>query len=214
MGYTSDDKDESGHPTPRGQIWLRGHGVIIGYYKAKELTEDAITKDGWLKTGDVGALTAGTNTMKVIDRRKNIFKLSQGEYVSCEKVEFNYVKSRYVTEAFLHGDSFQSFAVAIIVPNRLELQKLGTQMNINKPYAQLCEDKTIILHVLHDLIRLGHEGRLNGFEQAKNMRFEPEAFALRGIVSSTMKLQRFEARKYYKKQIDEMYAEGMLVAHT
>ena len=64
--------------------------------------------------------------MKVIDRKKNIFKLSQGEYVSCEKVEFNYMKSKYISEAFLHGDSLQSFAVAIVVPNRLELQKLGT----------------------------------------------------------------------------------------
>lgn len=119
MGYTSDDQDESGNPAPRGEIWLRGGGVILGYYKAKDLTEEAITADGWLKTGDVGALTYGTNTMRVIDRKKNIFKLSQGEYVSCEKVEINYVKSKYVTEAFLHGDSLQSYAVIIIVPNRL-----------------------------------------------------------------------------------------------
>jgi hypothetical protein len=71
------------------------------------------------------------------------------------------------------------------------LQRLGTELGINKPYLELCEDKAIILHVLQDLIRLGHEGNLNGFEQAKNLRFEPEAFALRGIVSSTMKMQRF-----------------------
>ncbi len=65
---------------------MRGHGVIPAYYKNIELTREAIDSDGWLRTGDVGALTAETNTMKVIDRVKNIFKLSQGEYVSSEKV--------------------------------------------------------------------------------------------------------------------------------
>jgi long-chain acyl-CoA synthetase len=95
--------------------------VILGYYKQKELTADTISEDGWLKTGDVGALTAEISTMKLIDRKKNIFKLSQGEYVSSEKVEFFYVKSKYITEAFLHGDSVQSFAVCIVVPNRLEI---------------------------------------------------------------------------------------------
>lgn len=69
----------------------------------------------------MGALSADTRTMKLIDRKKNIFKLSQGEYVSCEKVEFFYMKSKFVTEAFLHGDSFQNYAVLIVVPNRAEL---------------------------------------------------------------------------------------------
>jgi long-subunit acyl-CoA synthetase (AMP-forming) len=55
---------------------------------------------------------------------------------------------------------------------------------------------------------------LNGFEQAKNLRFESESFAARGVVSSTMKLQRFEARKYYKDLIEEMYSEGMLIEHA
>ncbi len=82
MGYTSDDKDSQGRPTPRGEIWLRGAGVFLGYYKSKQLTAQAITADGWLKTGDVGELTVPAQMMKLIDRKKNIFKLSQGEYVS------------------------------------------------------------------------------------------------------------------------------------
>ncbi len=55
----------------------------------------------------------------------------------------------------------------------------------------MCEDKQILKHVLSDLIQKGHEGKLNGYEQAKNLRIEPEGFAIRGIVSTTMKLQRF-----------------------
>ena len=93
--------------------------------------------------------------MKLIDRKKNIFKLSQGEYVSCEKVEFFYLRSKYITEAFLHGDSLQNFAVVIVVPNKLELQKLGKELGIEKPYAELCEDKALLKELLRNLTQCG-----------------------------------------------------------
>ena len=53
MKYTSEDKDEEGNPRPRGEVWLRGPQVFKGYYKLDDITRDTITKDGWLKTGDV-----------------------------------------------------------------------------------------------------------------------------------------------------------------
>ena len=81
MKYTSNDKDENGKPTPRGEVWLRGPAIFAGYYKLKDKTEEAVTKHGWLKTGDVAVMLEG-GRMKIIDRKKNIFKLQQGEYIA------------------------------------------------------------------------------------------------------------------------------------
>ena len=70
-----------------------------------------------MHTGDVGAILPGTNALKIIDRKKNIFKLQQGEYVASERVEAVYVKREdFIQEMFLYGDSTQNFCVAIITP--------------------------------------------------------------------------------------------------
>ncbi len=53
MGYTSKDKDEKGNQVPRGEVWIKGPGVFVAYYKDEEKTHEAITGDGWLKTGDI-----------------------------------------------------------------------------------------------------------------------------------------------------------------
>ena len=79
--------------------------MFLGYYHDKVKTEEAITPDGWLKTGDVGMMSAGTKSISIIDRKKNIFKLQQGEYVAAEKVEGFYMKGDLLAEIFIHGES-------------------------------------------------------------------------------------------------------------
>lgn len=93
MRYRSTDTDSNGHLSPRGELWVRGPHVFLGYYKQPDQTAEAITSDGWLKTGDVVQIMPHSNAFKIIDRKKNIFKLQQGEYVAPEKVEHIYSKN-------------------------------------------------------------------------------------------------------------------------
>ena len=72
-----------------------GPSIMKGYFKNPEKTAETLTADGWLFTGDVG-LVKENGSIKIIDRAKNIFKLSQGEYIAPEKLENVYVQSNFI----------------------------------------------------------------------------------------------------------------------
>lgn len=80
--------------------------ISYSYYKDPERTADAIDEYGWHHTGDVG-MWLPNGTLKIIDRRKHIFKLSQGEYIVPEKIENIYIRSQYVEQVFVYGESLK-----------------------------------------------------------------------------------------------------------
>ena len=87
-----------------------------GYFKNEQATLETLTNDGFVKTGDIGMLLPN-GALKLIDRRKNLFKLSQGEYVAPEKIDNCLVNSPGVAEIWSYGDPTRSFMIAVVVPD-------------------------------------------------------------------------------------------------
>lgn len=102
MNYFSSDL-----PFPRGEVCMMGSNVTSGYYKCPEKTAEAFDAEGWFCSGDVG-MVYPNGSVKIIDRKKNIFKLSQGEYIAPEKLENKYVISNYIDQIMVYGDSLKN----------------------------------------------------------------------------------------------------------
>ena len=206
MGYEVTDTAHGDDMFPccgRGEVCFRGPSVFSGYYKMPEATKAAFDSDGWLHSGDIGLWTLD-GKLKIIDRKKNIFKLSQGEYVAPEKIENVVLGSVYVAQAFVYGDSFHSHLVAIVVPDEVALRQLS-QTN-DGPLHALCDDENLTETVLEDIRKVSRRAKLAGFETVRKITMIPEAFSVESnLLTPTFKLRRNNAKKKFMMFIDQMY---------
>ena len=216
FNYLSTDiNHETGVPEPRGEICFRGL-FFKGYFKNIEETNHIIDKDGWLHTGDVGViLTQNGNCLKVIDRVKNLFKLSQGEFVAPDKVQIILVNSKYINQIFLDGESQYSFAVALIYPELNECikflkenKKMG-DIDYNKiSYKDLCGNKIMEDEIVKDCDIVGRRSGLKGFELPKKISIIDEPFSPKnGLMTSTLKLKSKIIKNKYNATLKRMYEE-------
>nr|KAF6445769.1 hypothetical protein HJG63_000233 [Rousettus aegyptiacus] len=192
-----------------GEICVRGPNVFKGYLKDPDKTKEALDSDGWLHTGDIGQwLPAGT--LKIIDRKKHIFKLAQGEYVAPEKIENIYVRSEPVAQTYVHGDSLKAYLVGIVVPDPEVMPSWAQKRGIEGTYAELCTNKELKKAILEDMVKLGKESGLHSFEQVKAIHIHSDMFSVQnGLLTPTLKAKRPELREYFKKQIEELYSVSM-----
>lgn len=203
MNYTSDDK-----PYPRGEICIRGPIVFQGYYKDEEQTREVINEDGWFHSGDIGLWLPG-GRLKIIDRKKNIFKLAQGEYIAPEKIENVYAKCKFIAQCFVYGDSLNSSLVAVVSVDHDVLKAwAASEGNKYENLAQLCNDPRVRTAILADMDAVGREAQLRGFEFVKAVTLVLEQFTVEnGLLTPTFKIKRPQAKAYYEKAISNMYAE-------
>jgi len=192
MAYHSTDL-----PRPRGEIWVRGFNVFAGYYKLPDITAECLTDDGWFMTGDVGEWQ-DDGSLRIIDRKKNLFKLAQGEYIRPEHIEGVYKQSKYVSSIYVHGDSLHSYLVAIVVPNPDAYQ--------GRPKADLIKDKRVERDILKSMDEVGRAEGLKGFEVVKRVLLVDEEFSVEnGLLTPTMKVKRHAVAKRYESEIRELY---------
>lgn len=208
-----------------GEICAKGEGCTSGYYKDQVNTEALFDEDGFIRTGDIGTWTS-FGALKVVDRRKSFFKLSQGEYVTPKKVEEVYTSSLLVEHVFVDGDSRRSFLIAIVAPNLAELRKRlvtwcsdGTFNSLRLPRGQrlptpdlndteLCAHPLVSQLVLNELTQIGKSGGLKGFEQAKALHLSAEPFTVSsGLLTPTMKISRPIVRRHFAAIIKQLYSK-------
>lgn len=214
MGYLHTDTEHHGQACRgRGEICIRGPSVFPGYYRDEKTTREALDDEGWLHSGDVG-LWRLDGTLQIIDRKKNIFKLSQGEYVAPEKIENILLHSPLVAQSFVFGDSLQSCLVAIIVPDeeplRAWLSSTADEKSLllaKAPFTEICLSQIANTAILKDIARVSKDNGLHGFECVKAIHLEKTPFSVEAnLMTPTFKLKRQQAQQRYEKEIAKLYA--------
>uniref|UniRef100_A0A8C2FSQ5 Arachidonate--CoA ligase n=1 Tax=Cyprinus carpio TaxID=7962 RepID=A0A8C2FSQ5_CYPCA len=191
-----------------GEICIRGHSVFRGYLKDEERTGEALDADGWLHTGDVGQWLPN-GTLRIVDRKKHIFKLSQGEYIAPEKIENVYTRCVAVLQVFVHGDSLQSHLIGVVVPDPEVFVDWAKERGIVGSYEELCQNPDVKKAVLEDMTAVGKEAGLKSFEQVKDLYLHPEMFSVsNGLLTPTLKSKRVDLRRVFSEQIAQMYSKS------
>ncbi|KAK9900334.1 acetyl-CoA synthetase-like protein [Cystobasidium minutum MCA 4210] len=206
MGYLHTDL-----PYPRGEILFRGENIFKGYLRDEKNTKETLDSDGWLHSGDIGEIDA-KGRLKIIDRKKNLLKLSQGEYVALEKVENTYALSPIVAQIYVHGDSLRDHLVAVVVPEPVAfgefLRKMGKSPSSDAAAAaNTLRDPEVIEATFQELSKY-HVGKLNGFEQIKQIHLSPVPFP-DDLITPTLKIKRNVAGKHFRDVIDKLYDQGV-----
>lgn len=190
-----------------GEVCVKGPIVFKGYYKDEEQTKEVLDEDGWLHTGDIGRWTK-EGTLKIVDRKKHIFKLAQGEYVAPEKIENVYVRSRFVAQSFVYGEPLKTCLIAVVVPDPDELIPIcKKELNITGTLEELCTNKDVVQMVLDDMVAIGKKGGLFSFEQVKKITLYPHMFTIENdLLTPTLKSKRLKLKSHFASELAAMYS--------
>ncbi|RVU00568.1 long-chain fatty acid--CoA ligase [Mucilaginibacter limnophilus] len=187
-----------------GEIIVRGHCVMKGYWNKPEETAVAIDADGWFHTGDIGRFYKGN--IQITDRLKNMLVNAYGKNVYPTPVENTYLKSPKIEGVFLIGDK-REHITAIIIPNKESLQE---QFNLKEEFFErpevFIDDKEINQWIGQDIRKLSNE--LAKFERIKAFKVKRKPFSMEdGEITPTLKAKRKVIEKKYADVIDELYLQ-------
>ncbi len=187
-----------------GEILCKGPNVMMGYYREPELTAEVIDSGGWFHTGDIGRIEDG-RFLRITDRKKEMFKLSAGKYISPQVIENKLKESIFIEQAMVIGEN-EKFASALISPNFTFLHDWCSIHRIQY------RDNTDLVEIPEVIERFAREVReinknLGEFEQIKRFRLVTEEWTPQtGELSPTLKLRRNILTGRYQNIINEIYS--------
>jgi long-chain acyl-CoA synthetase len=190
---------------PDGEILARGPNIMQGYFKNKKET-DAVIKDGWLYTGDIGEFDS-KGYLRITDRKKHLFKTSAGKYIAPAPIENLFLTSKYIDQFILIGDR-RTFLSALIVPDFEAIKEYADSRNI--PYGNV--EDLIKKKEIYDLIDKDmsqFQKKLANYERVRKFKLLEKPFTLEsGEITPSLKIKRKFVEERYQHLIEEMY-EGM-----
>ncbi|KAF6224887.1 hypothetical protein HO133_010081 [Letharia lupina] len=194
---------------PQGEVWIRGPPVFQGYFENEKETKETLTDDGWFKTGDIGEFDKNGH-LRMIDRKKNLVKTLNGEYIALEKLESIYRSATVVANICVYAATDKNRPVAIIVPAEPALKKLAEENSIEgNGIEDLVHSKKLNSIVLKEMQAAGRGGGLAGIEIIDGVVLSDEEWnSANGLTTAAQKINRRALVSKYQKEIDRVYAGG------
>ncbi|MDR3093551.1 MAG: long-chain fatty acid--CoA ligase [Bacteroidales bacterium] len=186
-----------------GEILCKGYNIMLGYYNAPELTAQVIDQDGYFHTGDIGTFDS-EGFLTITDRKKEIFKLSSGKYVTPQVIENKLKESFFVEQVIVIGEN-EKFASALIVPDFSQVHKWcfdkSVKFNNNNELLQREDVMEMFQQEVNQINK-----QLGNAEQIKRFRLIPDEWSSQtGELSPTLKLKRKFLLEKYAPLISEIY---------
>jgi len=214
LGYSVTDT-----PYPRGELLIRGAQVTPGYYKEPKLSNQLLDSEGWLHTGDI-AIFKPNGTIAIVDRVKNLFKLSIGEYISPEKIEGIIGRSHFVAQSIVYGTSATNFIVAVVVPEPTTIIPLAKALKVVSDdasptnvevLASICSSEAVTDAVYADIHKNFVGGNIPNYEIVKAISLSIVPLTVEnGALTPTLKVRRKVAEELYKKSFETLIAKVSL----
>ncbi|KAH7389212.1 long-chain-fatty-acid-CoA ligase-like protein [Cadophora sp. MPI-SDFR-AT-0126] len=195
-------------PNPQGEVWIRGHSVTRGYYENPDETASALS-DGWFKTGDIGEWDRNGH-LRIIDRKKNLVKTLNGEYIALEKLESLYRSATIVANLCVYASISETHPIVLIQPSEPALVKLADSLGIDgHGIGDLVHEERIQREVLHQMQAIGRRSGLTGIEIVAGVILADEEWTPQNnLVTATLKLNRKALSDKYQKEIGAAYANS------
>jgi len=197
----------------RGEIQTRGNSVSLGYYKMQEKTDEVYSKDGWFSTGDIGQFMSD-GSIRIVDRVKNLVKLSGGEYIAIENMEMVYGNSPFVDAVnggiCCYGDGEMDRPVALMQLNKLAAMNWASDNGISGSYEEVMASKELNLAVLTNMRKEAVKGGLSNIERIVGICFLSTPWTPEnGCLTAANKLERRKVIESFPEEFKVTRAKGI-----